>query len=151
MLTICPLANNYFSSLITITCLITIVFSSFVALRQNDSKKIIAYSSISHMGIGFLGFFSGNIYGICGSMFLMICHGYVSSGLFFIAGILYERFNTRHVFELGGIVSTMPILTFFFFLLTLANIGLPGFGNFISELLLLYGIFHNKKTIGIFF
>jgi len=67
------------------------------------------------MGLGFLGFFSGNIYGVAGSIFLMICHGFVSTGLFFIAGLLYERFYTRHIFEYGGLCTTMPLFTFFFF------------------------------------
>jgi NADH-quinone oxidoreductase subunit M len=105
------------------------------------------------MGLGFLGFFSGNIYGVAGSIFLMICHGFVSTGLFFIAGLLYERFYTRHIFEYGGLCTTMPLFTFFFFFFffTLANIGLPGFGNFFAEILLLLGIFLKKNILILFF
>jgi NADH:ubiquinone oxidoreductase subunit 4 (subunit M) len=99
------------------------------------------------MGLGFLGLFSNNIYGLAGSIFLMICHGFVSSGLFFTAGLLYERFYTRQIFEYGGLCTTMPIFTLFFFLFTLANIGLPGFGNFLAEILLLYGIFLKKNIL----
>jgi NADH-quinone oxidoreductase subunit M len=84
------------------------------------------------MALGFIGLFSENIFGIAGSLFLMICHGFVSSGLFYIVGSLYERFSTRYIFEFSGLCNTMPILTFFFFLLTLANISLPGFGNFFA-------------------
>ena len=103
------------------------------------------------MGLGFLGLFSGNIYGLSGAVFLMICHGFVSSGLFFTAGLLYERFYTRHIFDYGGLCATMPVFTFFFFMFTLANIGLPGFGNFLSEILLLYGIFLKKNIFILFF
>ena len=147
MLPILPLANNFFNSFIYLISLLTIFIASWVAFRQIDTKKIIAYSSISHMGLGFLGLFSNNIYGLAGSIFLMICHGFVSSGLFFTAGLLYERFYTRHIFEYGGLCTTMPIFTLFFFLFTLANIGLPGFGNFLAEILLLYGIFLKKNIL----
>lgn len=117
MLPILPLANLFFNSLIYLISLLTIFIASCVAFRQVDTKKIIAYSSIAHMGLGFLGLFSGNIYGLSGAVFLMICHGFVSSGLFFTAGLLYERFYTRQIFEYGGLVTTMPVFTFFFFYL----------------------------------
>jgi NADH:ubiquinone oxidoreductase subunit 4 (subunit M) len=117
MLPILPLANLFFNSLIYLISLLTIFIASCVAFRQVDTKKIIAYSSIAHMGLGFLGLFSGNIYGLSGAVFLMICHGFVSSGLFFTAGLLYERFYTRQIFEYGGLVTTMPVFTFFFFFL----------------------------------
>lgn len=150
MLPILPLAITFFNSFIYLISLLTIFIASWVAFRQIDIKKIIAYSSIAHMGLGFLGLFSNNIYGLSGSLFLMICHGFVSSGLFFIAGLLYERFYTRHIFDYGGLCVTMPIFTSFFFFFTLANIGLPGFGNFIAEILLLYGIFLKKNIVIIF-
>jgi len=103
------------------------------------------------MGLSFLGFFSGNIYGLSGSIFLMICHGFVSSSLFFIAGLLYERFYTRHIFEFGGLCTTMPLFTFFFFMSTLANIGIPGFGNFFAEILILLGVFLKKNILILIF
>jgi len=144
MLPLLPLANTFFSSFIYIISLLTMLIASFIALRQIDIKKIIAYSSIAHMSLGFLGLFSGNIYGVCGAIFLMVCHGFVSTGLFFMAGLLYERFFTRQIFEYGGLCTTMPLFTFFFFF-TLANIGLPGFGNFHSRnIIIIWDIFKKR-------
>lgn len=102
------------------------------------------------MGLGFLGLFSGNLFGVAGSLFLMICHGFASSGLFYIAGLLYERFYTRHIFEYGGLCLTMPGVSFFLFFLSLANISFPGFGNFFAEVLILYGVFLKKNIIILF-
>jgi len=109
-------------------------------LRQTDLKKIIAYSSVVHMGYVFLGIMSCNYYGICGAVYMMYAHGIVSSALFFIIGCLYERTHSRNIIYCGGLVIGMPIFSIFFFILTLANVSLPGTISFIGEFSILLGV-----------
>jgi NADH-quinone oxidoreductase subunit M len=109
-------------------------------LRQTDLKKIIAYSSVVHMGYVFLGIMSCNYYGVCGGVYMMYAHGIVSSALFFIIGCLYERTHSRNIIYCGGLVIGMPIFSLFFFILTLANVSLPGTISFIGEFSILLGV-----------
>lgn len=136
-----PLATVYFTPLIYTLSLLAIIYASFTTLRQIDLKKIIAYSSISHMGFVTIGLFTLNIQGMEGSIFLMLSHGLVSSALFLSIGVLYDRYKTRIIKYYGGFVQVMPIFTLFLLFFVLSNIGFPGTSNFIGELLVLLGIF----------
>lgn len=126
-------------------------------MRQTDLKKIIAYASIAHMNYVVLGLFVTNIIGITGSIFLMIGHGIVSAGLFFMVGFLYDRYKTRVVKYYSGLVTFMPLYASCFFILTLANMSFPGTCNFIGEALILLGVIQNNllatwlAAIGIIF
>ena len=130
----------YIVPFIFMFCLIAIIYSSLTTIRQIDLKKIIAYSSVAHMNFALLGLFVFNIYGLDGSIYLMLGHGVVSSALFLSIGMLYDRYHTRNILYYGGLVQTMPIFSIFFLLFTLTNVGLPGTVNFIGELLILIGV-----------
>lgn len=142
--------NIYFNNMVVTLCMAGIVYTSLTTLRQIDIKRIIAYSSISHMNMCMLGLFSYNEIAMYGSIFLMIAHGVVSAGLFFIIGILYSRYKTKNIYYLSGIINMMPMMCFFFFLFTLGNIGMPGTSNFIGELLILIGIMYQGYYLGMF-
>lgn len=120
---------------------IAIIYASFVAMAQEDMKKMIAYSSIAHMGYVTLGIFSLNQLGILGAVIQMISHGLISGGLFFVIGMLYERMHTKRIEKYGGVLRTMPSLGAYFLFLTMSSIGLPGTSGFIGELLSLNGAF----------
>jgi NADH-quinone oxidoreductase subunit M len=132
--------NAYFTPLVYTISVIGILYTSLITLRQVDMKKIIAYSSIGHMNYVTLGIFSNNVQGIVGSIFLMLSHGFVSSGLFLSVGVLYDRYKTRLITNYGGIVQIMPIFSILFFILILANIGFPGTSSFMGEMLVLMGL-----------
>lgn len=135
-----PLGCLYFSPLIFLLSLIAIIYGSLTTLRQIDLKKIIAYSSISHMGFVTLGIFSLNINGIEGSIILMLSHGLISSAMFFCIGILYDRYGTRILKYYSGLVQVMPIFVMFFMFFSFCNISFPGTSSFIGEFLILLGI-----------
>ena len=135
-----PLLSIYFSPLILVLCLIGILYTSFITLFQNDIKKIIAYSSVSHMGYCVLGLTINSIHGISGSFFIMLSHGLISSLLFILVGSLYERFSTRLVQHYSGLSSFLPQFSFFFLLTLLANMSFPITSGFIGELLVLMGL-----------
>lgn len=136
-----PQGSLYYSSFIFFLGTFSIIAASLAALRQSDMKRIIAYSSIAHMNLVVIGIFSLNINSMNGSIFQMISHGLVSCGLFGIVGVLYHRYHTRLVQYYGGVAHFMPIFTFFFLFLTLANISLPITSSFVGEFLLFIGIF----------
>lgn len=140
-LTLFPLASLYFSPLVYLLGILGIIYASFTAIRQTDLKRIIAYSSVAHMNLVMLGLFSFNLLGIEGAILQSISHGFVASGMFFLIGILYERYHTRFLYYYGGLVHMMPLYAFFFLVFTLANIALPGTSSFVGEFLLLSGIF----------
>ncbi len=142
--------NYYFSNLIITLSMLGIAYTSLSTLRQIDIKRIVAYSSIAHMNMCMLGLFSFNEIAMLGSIFLMIAHGVVSGGLFFVIGIIYNRFKTKNIYYLSGIVNLMPVMCFFFFIFTLGNIGMPGTSNFIGELLILVGIMYQGYYLGVF-
>nr|YP_010620205.1 NADH dehydrogenase subunit 4 [Dipterosiphonia australica]WAX04241.1 NADH dehydrogenase subunit 4 [Dipterosiphonia australica] len=135
-----PYASLFFNPFVFILSLIAIVYGSLTTLRQIDLKKIIAYSSISHMGFVTLGIFSLNINGIEGSILLMLSHGLISSAMFFCIGILYDRYGSRILKYFNGLVQVMPLFTIFFMFFSFANISFPGTSSFIGELLILVGL-----------
>jgi NADH-quinone oxidoreductase subunit M len=150
LIPICWKAMNFFYPIIATFSICGIIFCSMSAVVQLDLKKLIAYSSIAHMNLVLLGIFSLNLQGIQGSIFLMIAHGLVSSGLFFLIGFLYDRHHTRIILYYSGLVQTMPIFTTLLFLFFLANISFPLTANFVGEILILAGIIQ-KSFISAFF
>jgi len=136
-----PDASLYFAPLVNTLAVLAIIYASLTTMRQTDLKRIIAYSSVSHMGVVMLGIFSLTAIGLEGSIVLQVAHGVVSSGLFIIVTLLYERHHSRIVKYYRGLAITMPIFAILFTILTLGNIGMPLTCNFIGEFLSLYGIF----------
>jgi len=143
-------ATIYYLPLVDTLSLISIVYASLTTIRQVDLKRIIAYSSIAHMNLVVLGIFCGNFQGVAGSIFLMIAHGIVSGALFFLIGVLYDRYSSRLILYYGGLVQTMPKFSFFLLIFCLANVGLPGSCNFIGELVIFFGLVE-RNFIVLFF
>jgi len=139
-----PVASEYFVPLIYALSLIAIIYTSFVALMQDDMKKLIAYSSVAHMGYVTLGIFTFTQQGLEGSIIQMISHGLVSAALFLCVGVVYDRMHSRFISTYGGVVSIMPKYALLFMIFTLAAIGLPGTSGFVGEFLILIGAF--KKS-----
>ena len=139
-----PVASEYFVPLIYALSLIAIIYTSLVALMQDDMKKLIAYASVAHMGYVTLGIFTFTQQGLEGSIIQMISHGLVSASLFFCVGVVYDRMHSRLISTYGGVVSVMPKYALLFMIFTLAAIGLPGTSGFIGEFLILMGAF--KKS-----
>lgn len=148
-LTLFPDASLYFSPLVYLMSCIGVIYASLAALRQTDLKRIIAYSSVAHMNLVTLGIFSFNTVGIEGSILQSVSHGFVSGGLFFLIGILYNRYHTRYLYYYGGLVHFMPVYSAIFLVFTLANIALPGTSSFVGEFLLLSGIYKTNVVTGI--
>ncbi len=142
-----PVASEYFVPLIFILSLIAIIYSSLVALMQEDMKKLIAYSSVAHMGFVTMGIFTMTPQGIEGSIFQMISHGIISAALFFTVGVVYERMHTREIKNYGGLVSVMPRYAIVFMIFTLGSLGLPGTTGFVGEFLILLGTFEVNFTV----
>ncbi len=136
-----PLASHDFAPLIFSLSVIAIVYTSLVALMQEDMKKLIAYSSVAHMGFVTMGIFAGTMQGVAGGMFQMISHGIVSGALFLCVGIVYDRLHTREIAAYGGLVNRMPLYAFVFMVFTMANVGLPGTSGFVGEFMTLLGTF----------
>ena len=136
-----PVASHYFAPLIFTLSIIGIIYTSLVALMQKDMKKLIAYSSVAHMGFVTIGIFAFNSQGIEGSIFQMISHGIVSAALFLSVGVIYDRMHTREIADYGGVVNTMPKYSIFFMVFILASLGLPGTSGFVGEFLVLIGVF----------
>jgi NADH-ubiquinone oxidoreductase chain 4 len=146
-----PDASAYFTPLIIMICTITLIYSSLTTLRQTDFKCLVAYSSIAHIAVVLAGLFSNTLIGIEGALILSLAHGFVSPGLFIIVGsILYERGHTRAIRFYRGLTITIPLMSLFFFLFTLANISTPLTANWIGELLSLLGAFALNPYFGIF-
>ena len=142
-----PIASEYFAPLIYFLSLVAIVYTSLVALMQEDMKKLIAYSSVAHMGFVTLGIFTMTQQGIEGSIFQMISHGLVSAALFLCVGVVYERTHTRMINNYGGLVSIMPRYAIVFMVFTLGALGLPGTSGFIGEFLILMGTFKKNFLV----
>ncbi|EKS40277.1 NADH-quinone oxidoreductase subunit M [Afipia clevelandensis] len=136
-----PLASHDFAPLVWTLSAIAIVYTSLVALMQEDIKKLIAYSSVAHMGFVTMGIFAGTTQGIAGGVFQMISHGIVSGALFLCVGVVYDRLHTREIAAYGGLVNRMPLYAFVFLVFTMANVGLPGTSGFVGEFLTLIGTF----------
>jgi NADH-quinone oxidoreductase subunit M len=140
LLTIFSKSTFFFLPLTDTFAVVSIFYASLTTIRQIDMKRIIAYSSVAHMNLVVLGIFSGNIQGISGAIFLMIAHGIVSSALFFLIGVLYDKYGTRIIYYYGGLVQTMPLFATQLLFFCMANVGLPGTCNFIGELIVLVGL-----------
>ena len=142
-----PIASDLFTPLIYVLSLIAIIFTSLIALMQEDMKKLIAYSSVAHMGFVTLGIFTIQQQGIEGSIIQMISHGLVSAALFLCVGVVYDRIHSRLISTYGGIVSIVPKYSVLFMLFTLAALGLPGTSGFIGEFLILMGAFKDNFLV----
>ncbi len=136
-----PLASADFAPLIFALSVVAIVYTSLVALVQEDMKKLIAYSSVAHMGFVTMGIFAATTQGIAGGIFQMVSHGIVSGALFLSVGVVYDRLHTREIAAYGGLVNRMPLYAAAFMVFTLANVGLPGTSGFVGEFLSLIGTF----------
>jgi proton-translocating NADH-quinone oxidoreductase chain M len=144
-----PEASLFFSPMVYLLSVTGVVYASLCAIRQTDLKRVIAYSSIAHMNLVVLGAFSFNVIGLEGCVLQSISHGFVSSAMFFIIGMLYERYGSRFLYYYGGLVHVMPIYSVLFFFFTMANIALPGTSSFIGEFLLLVGIYNSNIVCSI--
>ncbi len=142
-----PIASDMFTPLVMWLSVIAIVYTSLVALVQEDMKKLIAYSSVAHMGYVTAGIFAANQQGVDGAIFQMISHGFVSGALFLCVGVIYDRMHTRDIDAYGGLVNRMPAYALIFMLFTMANVGLPGTSGFIGEFLVLMGLFQVNTWI----
>jgi NADH-ubiquinone oxidoreductase chain 4 len=150
LINILPDATNYFSPFIQTIAVITLIYSSLVTIVQQDTKRLIAYSSIGHMAIVVLGLFSNTIIGIEGAILLSIAHGLVSPALFTcVGGIIYDRTHTRLIPKIRGLVTFMPVFTILFFIFTLANCGVPLTLNFLGEQLSLIGIYERNPIVAV--
>jgi NADH-quinone oxidoreductase subunit M len=129
---------------------VAIVYTSLVALMQEDMKKLIAYSSVAHMGFVTMGIFAMNAQGVQGGIFQMLSHGLVSGALFLCVGVVYDRMHTREISAYGGLVNRMPLYAFVFLVFTMANVGLPGTSGFIGEFLTLIGTYHVNTWVTFF-
>ncbi len=136
-----PVASDIFAPLVLWLSAIAIVYTSLVALMQTDMKKLIAYSSVAHMGFVTMGIFAANQQGLDGAIFQMISHGFISGALFLAVGVIYDRMHTREISAYGGLVNRMPVYAAVFLLFTMANVGLPGTSGFVGEFLTFMGVF----------
>jgi NADH-quinone oxidoreductase subunit M len=145
-----PHASLQFTPLIFALSVIAVIYTSLVAFRQTDIKKLIAYSSVAHMGFVTLGIFSGNVLGEQGALFQMLSHGVISGALFLCVGVVYDRMHTREIAFYGGIVNRMPIYAAVFMLFTMGNVGLPGTSGFVGEITALTGTYAASTWSAIF-
>ena len=136
-----PEATQYFAPMVFALSIVAVIYTSLVALVQEDMKKLIAYSSVAHMGFVTIGAFVMNMQGVQGSIFQMLSHGIVSAALFLCVGVVYDRMHTREIAAYGGLVHRMPRYAFTFLFFTLASVGLPGLSGFVGEFLVLLGAF----------
>ena len=144
-----PIASEFFTPLVFTLSIIAIIYTSLVALMQDDMKKLIAYSSVAHMGFVTLGIFTFNKQGIEGSMFQMISHGIISAALFLCVGVLYDRTGSRMIKSFGGVVNYLPNFSLIFIIFVLGALGLPGTTGFIGEFLVLLGAFKINYLVAI--
>jgi NADH-quinone oxidoreductase subunit M len=149
-ITMFPDASHYFAPMIYALSIIAIIFTSLIALVQEDMKKLIAYSSVAHMGFVTLGIFTFTIQGIEGAIIQMISHGIVSAALFLCVGVVYDRVHTREIERYGGLVNRMPLYSFSFMIFILASLGLPGTSGFVGEFLVLLSIFSVNTYFAVF-
>ncbi|MDB5442927.1 MAG: nuoM, partial [Phenylobacterium sp.] len=136
-----PQASAMFTPLVFALSVIAVIYTSLVAFRQVDIKKLIAYSSVAHMGLVTMGIFSGNVLGEQGAIFQMVSHGVISGALFLCVGVIYDRMHTREIAFYGGLVNRMPIYAAVFMLFTMGNVGLPGTSGFVGEILSVTGAY----------
>ncbi|MEO5354503.1 MAG: NADH-quinone oxidoreductase subunit M, partial [Magnetococcus sp. XQGC-1] len=142
-----PDASRYFIPFIFALSMVAVVYTALVALVQKDLKKLVAYSSVSHMGFVTIGLFTFNQQGVEGGILQMVNHGIVSGALFLLVGVVYDRMHTREIASYGGVVSSMPVYAVIFMLFTMASVGLPGTNGFVGEFLILLGAFMANKAV----
>ncbi|MFA6444589.1 MAG: NADH-quinone oxidoreductase subunit M, partial [Sterolibacterium sp.] len=147
-LPIAPDASHVLAPMMIVLSLIAVVYIGFVALVQTDMKKLIAYSSISHMGFVTLGFFIFNSIGYEGALVQMISHGFVSAAMFLCVGVMYDRMHSREIADYGGVVNTMPKFAAFFLLFAMANSGLPATSGFVGEFMVALGAIKYNFWVG---
>ena len=145
-----PLASEFFAPLIFALSVIAVIYTSLVALAQSDMKKLIAYSSVAHMGFVTIGIFTMTEQGVAGAMFQMISHGLVSAALFFCVGVVYDRLHTREISAYGGVAAVMPRYAVYFMFMMLASVGLPGTSGFVGEMLVLVGAWKASSWVALF-
>ena len=145
-----PIASDTFAPFIFVLSVVAIIYTSLVALAQEDMKKLIAYSSVAHMGFVTMGIFTLTHQGIEGGIYQMLSHGIVSGALFLCVGVLYDRMHTREIDAYGGLVNRMPLYAVCFMIFTLANVGLPGTSGFVGEFLTMLGAFRVNTWVAIF-
>jgi NADH-quinone oxidoreductase subunit M len=145
-----PIASEYFAPFIFSLSVIAIIYTSLVAMMQDDVKKLIAYSSVAHMGYVTMGIFAANVQGVQGAIFQMLSHGLVSGALFLCVGVVYDRTHTREINAYGGLVNNMPKYALALMVFTMANVGLPGTSGFIGEFLTLLGVFRTNTWVALF-
>jgi NADH-quinone oxidoreductase subunit M len=143
-------ASLWFQPFVFTLSVVAIIYTSLVALMQEDMKKLIAYSSVAHMGYVTMGIFAMNVEGVQGSIFQMLSHGLVSGALFLCVGVIYDRMHTREIAAYGGLVNNMPKYAVVFLIFTMANVGLPGTSGFIGEFLTLLGVFKVNTWVALF-
>ena len=145
-----PQASEMFRPLVFALSAIAVVYTSLVAFRQTDMKKLIAYSSVAHMGFVTMGIFAGNDTGVQGAVFQMISHGLISGALFLCVGVVYDRMHTREIAFYGGLTSRMPWFAAIFLMFTMANVGLPGTSGFVGEILTMTGVYQVSTWTALF-
>ena len=145
-----PVASELMASFVFTLSVIAIIYTSLVAVVQEDMKKLIAYSSVAHMGFVTMGIFALNRQGIDGAIFQMLSHGFISGALFLIVGVIYDRMHTREIAAYGGLVNRMPVYALIFMLFTFGNVGLPGTSGFVGEFLTLMGVFQVSTWVAFF-
>jgi NADH-quinone oxidoreductase subunit M len=145
-----PLASHDLAAVIFTLSIVAVIYTSLVALVQQDMKKLIAYSSIAHMGFVTLGIFTFNVHGVEGSIFQMLSHGVVSGALFLCVGVVYDRLHTREINRYGGLAKNMPAYALVFMFFTMASVGLPGTSGFVGEFLVLMGAFEANTFVALF-
>ncbi|MBZ9683966.1 MULTISPECIES: NADH-quinone oxidoreductase subunit M [unclassified Mesorhizobium] len=145
-----PLASEMFAPLVFTLSVVAIIYTSLVALMQEDMKKLIAYSSVAHMGFVTMGIFAMNQEGVQGAIFQMLSHGLVSGALFLCVGVIYDRMHTREIAAYGGLVNNMPKYATVFLIFTMANVGLPGTSGFVGEFLTMLGVFRVNTWVAFF-
>ena len=145
-----PLASDYFAPFVFALSVIAIIYTSLVAMMQDDIKKLIAYSSVAHMGYVTMGIFAANAQGLQGAIFQMLSHGIVSGALFLCVGVVYDRLHTREISAYGGLVNNMPKYAVAFMIFTMANVGLPGTSGFVGEIMTLLGAFRANTWVAFF-
>ena len=145
-----PEASEFFSPLVFTLSVVAIIYTSLVALAQDDLKKLIAYSSVAHMGFVTIGIFTLNSQGLEGAIFQMLSHGIVSGALFLCVGVIYDRMHTREIAAYGGLVNRMPKYALVFMVFTMASVGLPATSGFVGEFLVLLGAFYYNTWLAVF-
>jgi NADH-quinone oxidoreductase subunit M len=139
----------FFTPLVYALSVIAIIYTSLVALVQQDMKKLIAYSSVAHMGFVTIGVFAGTQQAVQGAIFQMLSHGVVSGALFLCVGVVYDRLHTREIDRYGGLANNMPLYAFVFMVFMLASVGLPGTSGFVGEFLVLTGVFQANTWVAL--